>query len=119
MINQRAFSTECIDSEPLPVVSKDLLPWLIKDRREAIDGVYLQDSKLGRVHDGSGLDKAKQSLRRAKSMLAEITPETDPKTRIFLESQLAAAEGKTSFYRGKVYLMDKIIAATQVGTQVG
>ncbi len=107
-----AFSTITIDSEPLPRVSAHLLPWLIKDRREAIEGGYGKDSTGKVVHDGTGLDRAQKSLRQAEAALA-AKPD-DPKTLTFLEEQLAIAKGKVGFYTGKLYLLDKVIAAASV-----
>ncbi len=110
--HQRAFSASKIDSEPLPVVSPSLLPWLRKDRKEALDGSYHWDVKLGKeVHDGSGLIKARQSLRAAQTALA--AGPSDPKVAAFLEFQRGAAQGKVGFYEGKIHLLDRVIAATE------
>lgn len=105
------WSREYIDAHPLPIIRPDLLPWLIKDRAEAVEGGYMWDVKTSKqVHDGSGLQKAEQSLRAAKKALTETD---DPKAVEFLKGQLHSAEGKAEFYAGKIYLLDKVIAATQ------
>lgn len=106
------WSKEYIDSEPIPVVSRDLLPWLKKDRREAMEGAMVKATdKEGTkiVHNGEGLKCAERDVRRSTSALATAT---DPKAIEFLKIQLGTAEGKAGFYRGKIYLLDKIIAAT-------
>lgn len=106
------FSLAYIDSQPLPVVSRELLPWLLKDRREAEEGSHLWDTKAGKdVHDGSGLRKARQSLKAATNALADSP--TDPKVLAFLTEQRGAAAGKVAFYEGKCHLLDRIIAATK------
>ncbi len=103
------WSKETIDSEPLPTVSRELLPWLIKDRREAVEGVWGKDSNGKPAHDGSGLDKAKRSLRAAETGLSEGP--TDAKVLRFLTEQVSTARGKVAFYEGKIYLLDKVIAS--------
>lgn len=106
------WSKEYIDAEPLAIVPKHLLPWLIKDRKNAIEGSMEWNSKEKKLmHDGSGLEKAEQSLRAATHALADNP--SDPVVREFLEFQKGAAEGKVAFYSGKVYLLDKLIAETQ------
>ena len=85
------WSREYIDAHPIPVVPRELLPWLKKDR-----------------DNGVGLKKAEQSLRAAKRALVDAT---DPKVIEFLQIQEASAAGKVAFYAGKIYLLDKVIAS--------
>lgn len=110
-----AFSKETIDSQTLPVVSRDLLPWLLKDRKEALEGSMAKSQnkkgEIRMVHDGFGLDKAEKSLRQAEAGLAENP--ADPKVVKFLNEQVAMAKGKVGFYEGKIYLLDKVIAGIQ------
>lgn len=106
-----SFSREIIDSQPLPVVSRDLLPWLIKDRREAETGAFYWDTKKGElVPDGSGLEHAEKDVRQAT---AKLEGNLSADMRAIWELQLAGARGKAEFYRGKMYLLDKVIAATK------
>ncbi len=114
MIYGSVWSREYIDSNPLPVVSKSLLPWLLKDRREAVEGamakVTKKDGKMETMHNGEGLDRADRDVRRLKSALEE---ETKSEVVEFLTAQLCGAENKAAFYRGKIYLLDKVIEATK------
>lgn len=116
MIYGPAYSLTTIDAEPIPVIRPDLLPWLIKDRREAEEGCMVynaKDQKL--VHDGSGLTKAKQAMRAAEA-LAEANAEkmkADPEVATFIERQVSTAQDKFQFYTGKVHLLDRIITATK------
>lgn len=103
-----AFSIEVIDSEVVPIVPKHLMPWLIRDRREAQEGAFVKDSSGKTMHDGAGLDKAQKALRQVE--IALTTKQTDAKIIEFLQEQLATAKGKVEFYSGKIYLLDKIIA---------
>lgn len=105
-----AFALDRLATETLPVVSKDLMPWLHKDRREAVDGCMVKDQNGKFGHDGSGLLKAERSLRTAEAALS-ANP-TDPKVLAFLREQVAIARGKVPFYRGKIYLLDRIIGIT-------
>jgi len=106
-----AFSQEVIDSCVLPTVPENLLPWLLRDKKEALEGCTVKDSKGNLVHDGSGLERAKQSLHVAEGKLAE--GHTDAKIINFLREQRGMAQGKVDFYTGKLYLMDKIIEQTR------
>lgn len=105
-----AFSIEVIDSEPLPQVPKHLMPWIVRDRREAVEGSMVKDKDGKMVHNGEGLDRAEKSLKQIKAALAS-NPKEDYLVARFLEEQFATANGKVEFYRGKIYLLDKIISS--------
>lgn len=106
------WSREMIDSEPLPIVPKALLPWLRKDRREAEEGGTFYDSQSkAHVHDRSGLVYAERELRRLTADLASAEPTSDRAA--ILRHQLAGQEEQVEFWRGKVYLLDRVIAATE------
>lgn len=103
-----AFAIPILDSEPIPVVPKHLMPWILKDRREAMEGAMVKDTAGKVVHDGAGLEKARKSLRQVEAALAE--KQSDAKVAEFLEEQLATARGKVEFYTGKIHLLDRVIA---------
>lgn len=103
----RAFSREVIDSEPVVKLPKELIPWLQNDMREAIEGTFVKDHKGNPEHDGQGLDKAEKYLKTTQALLKS---EADEKNIAFIKVQLANAQNKVEFYRGKIYLLDKLIA---------
>lgn len=109
------WSREYIDSEPIPVVSKSLLPWLKKDRREAEEGAMVKatnkDGKMEIAHNGEGLERAERDLRRIKGDLAAETPGSDRS--IILARQAEGMAERVEAWQGKIYLLDKVIAATQ------
>lgn len=113
------WSREYIDAHPIPEVSKSLLPWLIKDRREAEEGATFYNSATGKdEHDRQGLQHAERELRRIKSDLALSAKTRDEGDRessrtAILRWQATGQEEQVEFWRGKVYLLDKVIAVTQ------
>ena len=112
MIYGSVWSKETLDSQPLPKVSKSLLPWLIKDRREAETGASFYNSATGKnEHDRQGLEHAERELRRIKTDLASAKEGTNRAA--ILSWQMTGQEEQVEFWRGKMYLLDKVIAATQ------
>lgn len=106
------FSLAYIDSNPLPQVPKDLLPWLVKDRREAEEGgTFYNSATKVHEHDRSGLHYAERELRRIQTDLAEAKPESDRAA--ILRHQEEGMQQRVVFWRGKCYLLDKVIAATR------
>lgn len=106
------FSIDYINAQGIPKVPAHLLPWIVKDRREAEEGCMVYDvEKQKHVHDGSGLTKSLKSLATAKNALAEKP--TDAKMIAFLTQQISNAEDKVAFYRGKIYILDGILAANK------
>ncbi len=109
------FSLAYIDSNPLPQVSKDLLPWLVKDRREAEEGAMVKatnkDGKTETTHNKEGLHHAERELRRIQSALAEAQPQSDRAT--ILRKQEDGMQQRVDFWRGKCHLLDRVIAATK------
>lgn len=107
------WSREYIDASPIPVVSRELLPWLKKDRREAETGAMVKatnnDGKTELTHNKEGLEYAERELRRIKGDLASETPGTD--RAIILSHQAEGMADRVEFWRGKMYLLDKMIAA--------
>lgn len=109
------WSTAYIDAHPLPRVPRDLLPWLKKDRREAETGGTFWNVKEGRdEHDKQGLHHAEREVRRIKSALDDEDPATDRAA--ILSHQLDGQEQQVEAWRGKCYLLDKVIAATEGGS---
>lgn len=104
-----------IDSHPIPVVRKDLLPWLIKDRRQAEVGAMIKvtnkDGKTETTHNKEGLEYAERELRRIVTALNGEPHGTDRHT--ILSNQKEGQEERVSFWRGKIYLLDKTISETQ------
>lgn len=111
MIYGSVWSKELIDSEPPLKVSKDLLPWLLKDRKQAEEGTMFFNVKEGRdEHDKQGLDYAERELRRIKADLAtEKSPDTN--RAVILAHQARGQQEQVDFWRGKIYLLDKTIAS--------
>lgn len=109
------WSREYIDANPLPVVSKELVPWLVKDRREAETGGTFYNSATGKhEHDRQGLEYAERELRRINSDLALSVKQGDESDRTqILRHQAKGQEEQVGFWRGKVYLLDKVIAAAK------
>lgn len=94
------------------MVSHSLLPWLIKDRREAEEGSTFYDHKdKEEKHDRQGLLFAERELRRIKNDLATEKPHTNRAA--ILRWQASGQEEQVEFWRGKIYLLDKVIAETQ------
>lgn len=106
-----AFDKSTIDAAPLPSIPKHLLPWLKKDRKEAVEGVHHKDSTGQMIHDGSGLEKAEQDLRKVQTDLLAKGNSKDRQA--ILEMQKIGAEINVQFYQGKIYLLDKVIATTE------
>lgn len=106
------WSQAYIDAHPIPVVSRELLPWLKKDRREAEEGAMVKatnkDGKMEVMHNGEGLEKAERDLRRITSDLANEKPESDRAA--ILRWQAEGMADRVEFWRGKIYLLDKIMA---------
>ena len=106
------YSFENIDASPVPRVPKHLMPWIHKDRREAMEGtgiVYI-DSKTGEASpDVNHLAHAEKEIRKAKNALA--AKDNSPDRAAILRLQLAQAETKAEFYRGKIRILDRIIAS--------
>lgn len=106
------WSPEYINTHPLPKVSRHLLPWLIKDRREAETGSTFYNSETKQHdHDRQGLEFAERELRRIKSDLATEKP--DSQRAIILSRQAEGQQERVDFWRGKCYLLDKIIEETK------
>lgn len=106
------WSREYIDAEPIPVVSKTLLPWLLKDRREAEEGSTFFNVKEGKdEHDKQGLKAAERELRRIKSDLATEKP--DSQRALILARQAEGMAERVEAWAGKIYLLDRVISATQ------
>jgi hypothetical protein len=107
------WSTTYIDASPIPVVSRDLLPWLKKDRREAEVGAMVRatnkDGKTETTHNKEGLEHAERELRRIQSDLASERSDTDRAA--ILRWQAEGMQDRVEFWRGKMYLLDKIIAS--------
>lgn len=112
MIYGSVWSREYIDSNPIPVVSKTLLPWLLKDRREAEMGSSFFNVKEGKdEHDKAGLQHAERELRRIRSDLATEKPDSQ-RAQILAHQARGMAE-RVEAWSGKIYLLDKVISATQ------
>lgn len=112
MIYGFAYSPEVLDSTPLPVVPRHLLPWLIKDRKEAEVGTtYYNSETKQHDHDRSGLDYAERELRRIAADLR--TPGNSADRNAILSHQLDGQQQRVDFWRGKIALLDRVIAATQ------
>lgn len=113
MVYGSVWSKEYIDANPIPVVSRELLPWLKKDRREAEVGAMVRatnkDGKTETTHNKEGLEYAERELRRIHSDLAGEKPDSDRAT--ILRWQAEGMADRVEFWRGKIYLLDKIIAA--------
>lgn len=109
------WSPAYIDAQPLPVVPRELLPWLKKDRREAETGAMVRatnnDGKTELTHNKEGLEYAERELRRIKADLAGEKSGTD--RHVILSRQVEGMMERVEFWRGKMYLLDKIIEATQ------
>ncbi len=107
------WSKEYIDANPLPVVSRDLLPWLKKDRREAEVGAMVKatgkDGKTETTHNKEGLEHAERELRRIQNDLATEKP--DSNRAAILRWQAEGMADRVEFWRGKMYLLDKVIAS--------
>lgn len=112
-----SFSREVIDASVLPVVSKDLLPWLLKDRREAVEGSSFWNAAEGKdQHDRMGLTYAQRELRRIESDLASEKPlpgggQSERAAILTIQRNQQAAFVR--FWEGKCYLLDKVIEATR------
>ncbi len=103
------FSKEYIDANPIPVVSPGLLPWLKKDLETAHVGCMVSDKKTGEpVHDRSGLDFAVNEL---KGLEAKARETKNAELAAIYSIQVGWAQKKVEFWRGKIYLLEKIIAA--------
>lgn len=117
MIYGSVWSKEYIDASPLPVVSRELLPWLKKDRREAEVGTTFFNVKEGRdEHDKQGLEYAERELRRIKADLDMESKKRAPGDRetdrtAILRWQAEGVADQVEFWRGKMYLLDKVIAS--------
>lgn len=103
-----------LDSQPIPHISKDLLPWLIRDRREAEVGsgntCYNPETKEYEP-DKQNLNYAERELRRIKTDLANAAPGSNRAA--ILALQVSGQEKTVQFYRGKCHLLDRVIAATK------
>src|SRR6185295_15128687 len=107
-----AFARDYIDASPLPVVDPSLLPWLLKDRQEAIDGTTFWNAAEGKdQHDRQGLTYAQRELRRLQSDLAaEENPNHPPTNRCaILRIMVTQQECAVRFWEGKCYLLDRVI----------
>ena len=112
MINGPAFSITVLDAEQLPAIPKHLLPWLLKDRREAVDGsTFYNTQTKEHQHDRMGLTYAERELRRIKVELEQ--PSNSADRNAILALQFQGQEASVEFWRGKIYLLDKMIAAAQ------
>lgn len=108
------WSNATIDGEPLPKVPKHLLAWLTKDCKEAEEGTSFFNVKEGRdEHDKSGLDYAERELRRIRGDLASEKPGSD--RAIILGRQELGQQERVEFWKGKIYLLDRVIEETQRG----
>jgi hypothetical protein len=108
-----AFALDRLAAETPPTVPKHLMPWLLKDRREAVEGCYVRRPGEVLELDGSGLEKAERNVRQLESQLAGPSLSVDMQA--ILRVQLEGARGAVEFWRGKVYLLDRIIGRTHAG----
>ena len=95
-------------------VTKDKLPWLKRDRREAEEGLTRQVTNENgeRVieHDRMGLDHARKELRRIQ---ADLAAATTPNRQSILRIMVTQQEAAVRFWEGKMYLLDRVIAALE------
>lgn len=111
-----AFSPEAIAATHVPVYNRDAVHWFQRDRREAAEGTMVWSTKDGKeVHDGSGLEKARQELRRLTADLAaETNPNHPPTSRAQVLTILVEQQGYlVQFWTGKIALLDRLIAAAE------
>lgn len=109
-----AFSPEGIAATPVPAYNRDAVHWFQRDRREAVEGTMVWSAKEGKqVHDGTGLEKAQQELRRLRAALAEEHNPNHPPTGRYqvLTIMVQQQELAVQFWEGKIALLDRYIAA--------
>ncbi len=108
------FSKEYINTVPTTMmVDKAMRPWLIKDRKEAVEGrSILFEGKL--VHDCQGLDYAKKELAAVMAKLEDKSLYSYNSTLLpIYQIQKVQLEKKVEFWEGKIYILDYLIAATK------
>ncbi len=111
-----AFSPEGIAATPVASYNREAVHWFQRDRREALEGSMVWSTKEGKeTHDGSGLEKAQQDLRRLRADLAaEHNPNHSPTSRYQVLAIMVEQQGYlVQFYEGKIALLDRLIAAAQ------
>lgn len=97
--------------EPLPKISKLLLPWLIVQRKEIIEGCHYFDVKTqSLIHDGSGLDRVRGDL---KSVTAKLAGKNSVDVTAILNIQLKQVKIKIEYYEWRLNLIDRIIEVTK------
>jgi hypothetical protein len=112
-----SFSPTVLEASPIPSVPAELLPWLRKDRREAVDGVTFYNSATGKdQHDRMGLTYAQRELRRIETDIRDALRANGdmPNDRTaILTIQRNQQACFVQFWEGKIWLLDRMIAAAQ------
>lgn len=105
----RPFSRVAIDAAPPEPIPAHLLPWAKRDVRDTLE------EELPKVRQG--LNRARKELADHEKDLAKLKPGSGDhaQKRVeveFLHVMVAAGESKLEFYDGKVYNLNRRIAAS-------
>jgi hypothetical protein len=105
-----AFSPEGIAATPIPIYPREVIPWLQRDRKDAVEGGTRYNHEKKEIEpDGLGLTYATRELKRLERDRADAEGTRKDILTIMIGQQRYAVQ----FWEGKINLLDRIIAAAQ------